>query len=103
MARFRSGIAIGTALLAACGSGEFADLQGFVRDSHSELRGRVDQVPQVAAAEPFAYDVTDLPDPFAAQRIVPRNADPGCRPPDGRARTSRLPPIRSNPSPWSVP
>ena len=77
MARYRSSIAIGATLLAACGSGEYADLQGFVGDPHDELRGRVEPAPQVAAAEPFAYEVTDVPDPFAAQRVVPRNADPG--------------------------
>jgi len=37
----------------------------------------VEPIPQVALAEPFAYEVIDLPDPFAPQRVVPRNTDPG--------------------------
>jgi type IV pilus assembly protein PilP len=71
MTRLRCGVAVGALMLAACGSSEFQDLQTFTAESETELRGRVDPVPQVAMAEPVVYDAADLPDPFSPQRLAP--------------------------------
>lgn len=57
------------ALLAGCGSGEFADLQEFVKTAGADMRGKVDPLPEIKPYEPFTYDNTaGLPDPFKPRK-----------------------------------
>jgi len=51
-------------LVAGCGGEQYQDLRQFVNESGTNLRGRVDPLPEVKPYEPFTYDAFDLPDPF---------------------------------------
>jgi len=71
-------------MLAACGGGEIRDLESFVKDSGNELRGRVDPLPLVAAADRVVYDAGELPDPFTLRRVAPAAASTGIAGPTRR-------------------
>lgn len=70
--------------LVACGSEEFKDLQDFVKESGTDLRGQVDPAPEIKAYEPFAYDNSaSLPDPFKPRKQEKKNDGPtGLNQPD---------------------
>jgi type IV pilus assembly protein PilP len=71
------------AVLAGCGSGEFADLKTFVEQSEQGMRGRVEPLPQVQVYEPMAYEAFELPDPFAPRKVDPdKTASAGGLQPD---------------------
>ena len=50
--------------LAGCGGEQYQDLRDFVQNSGANLRGRVEQLPEVKPYEAFTYDAFDLQDPF---------------------------------------
>jgi len=84
-------VVAGTALLAACGGGEFSDLKEFVDQSAQGMRGRVEPLPLVVAYEPMTYDAFDLPDPFQPRMIVPDKTAAGSGPaPDLTRRKEAL-------------
>ncbi len=65
----RFGPILAAAMLSACGSNEFEDLNRFVEESKQGLRGRVEPLPELKQFEPFAYNAFDLPDPFKPRAI----------------------------------
>lgn len=75
---------LATLLLASCGSEEFEDLQTFVKESGTDLRGQVDPAPEIKPYEPFPYDNSAaLPDPFKARKQEVKNfAGSGINQPD---------------------
>lgn len=58
-------------LLAACGNGQFEDLEKFVKDAGQGLRGKVEPLPEVRPYEPFVYNAFDIPDPFKPRKLQP--------------------------------
>jgi type IV pilus assembly protein PilP len=69
--------------LAACGSGEFQDLQEFVKDSGADLRGKVDLAPEIKPYEPFVYDNSaSLADPFKPRKSESKPTPLGANQPD---------------------
>lgn len=55
--------------LAGCGPEEFDDLQKFVKESGSDMRGNIDKPPEIKPYEPFNYENPDnLPDPFRPRK-----------------------------------
>lgn len=77
-------LVLASLLLAACGSGEFSDLQDFVKNAGADMRGKVAPPPEIKPYEPFNYDnATGLPDPFKPRKPELRNAGkPGHNQPD---------------------
>jgi type IV pilus assembly protein PilP len=56
-------------LLASCGGEEFQDLRDFVKNSGSDMRGKIEPPPEVKPFEYFAYNnETNLPDPFKPRK-----------------------------------
>jgi len=70
MMRALSVMIVAALLLCGCGGEQFSDLKQFVKDSGSDLRGRVEPIPEVRQFEPFAYSAFDLPDPFKPRKTV---------------------------------
>jgi len=61
--------ALATMLLAGCGGEEFQDLRDFVKNSGSDMRGKIEPPPEVKPYEYFAYNNdTNLPDPFKPRK-----------------------------------
>ncbi len=55
--------------LSGCGSGDMDDLQRFVAETGKNMQGKIDQLPEVKAYEPFSYAAFDLPDPFKPRKL----------------------------------
>lgn len=55
--------------LSGCGSGDMDDLQRFVAETGNNMQGKIDQLPEVKAYEPFSYAAFDLPDPFKPRKL----------------------------------
>ncbi len=56
-------------MLLGCGGEEFQDLRDYVKNSGSDLRGKIPPAPEVKPYEPFAYDnSTSLADPFKPRK-----------------------------------
>lgn len=72
-------ILIGLALT-ACSGGRYDDLQQFVAESGKNLRNKVEPLPLVKPYEPFAYNPTDLPDPFKPRALRPTKGGGGPQP-----------------------
>ncbi|RFC35060.1 MAG: type IV pilus assembly protein PilP [Candidatus Nitrotoga sp. SPKER] len=79
-------------LLSACAEEEFQDLRNFVKDTGSEMRGKVDPPPEIKPYEPYAYNnSTGLPDPFKPRKSEAKNGDlPGPNQPDMKRRREAL-------------
>ena len=79
-------------LLSACGTGEFQDLQDFVKNSGANMRGKVDPAPEVKPYEPFNYDNSSgLPDPFKPRKSEVKGGGlPGLNQPDLKRRKEAL-------------
>jgi type IV pilus assembly protein PilP len=79
-------------LLAGCGSGEFQDLNDFVKNAGADMRGKVDPPPEIKPYEPFNYDNTaGLPDPFKPRKPEMKNSgQPGQNQPDMARRKEAL-------------
>ena len=61
-------------LLAGCDSEEFQDLQDFVKNSGTDLRGQVDPAPEIKPYEAFVYDNSaSLPNPFKPRKQEAKN------------------------------
>ena len=61
--------ALAAVLLAGCGGEEFQDLRDFVKNSGSDMRGKIDPPPEVKPYEYFAYNnEANLPDPFKPRK-----------------------------------
>lgn len=56
------------AAISGCGSDEYQDLRQFVAESGNNLRGRVEQLPEMKPYEPFSYEAYDLQDPFKPRK-----------------------------------
>lgn len=62
-------VALFALILVGCGGEEFQDLRDYVKNSGSDLRGKIPPAPEVKPYEPFAYDnATNLPDPFKPRK-----------------------------------
>jgi type IV pilus assembly protein PilP len=70
MMRAHLTMAVAALLLCGCGGEQFSDLKQFVKDSGTDLRGRVEPIPEVRQFEPFAYNAFDLADPFKPRKTV---------------------------------
>ncbi|MBI3773195.1 MAG: pilus assembly protein PilP [Gammaproteobacteria bacterium] len=57
-------LSLATLLLAACSSGEFADLQGYIADVKAKNKGRIEPMPEFSPPANFAYAAMNLDDPF---------------------------------------
>lgn len=57
-------VALGAWLALRVGGGGGHDLKQELAEQSKDLRGRVDPLPQVRAAQPVRYRAGDLPDPF---------------------------------------
>jgi type IV pilus assembly protein PilP len=58
-----------TLSLAGCGGDEFQDLRDFVKNSGSDMRGKIPPAPEVKPYEPFVYDNAEsLADPFKPRK-----------------------------------
>ena len=66
-----------TAVLAGCGGEQYQDLRQFVKESGTNMRGRVEPLPEVKPYEPFTYDAFDLPDPFKPRGNQPADKSAG--------------------------
>lgn len=55
--------------LAGCGQGEFNDLKAFVKNTGTNLRGKVAPLPEVKPYEPFTYNDFELTDPFNPKKL----------------------------------
>ncbi len=78
-------------LLTGCGGEQFQDLRQFVKESGSNLRGRVDPLPEVKPYEAFTYDAFDLSDPFKQRKSEPSDKAAGSGPaPDTTRRKEAL-------------
>lgn len=77
----RAGASIGAILLAAtlaaCGEGQYKDLEQFVKESGQGLRGSVEPLPEVKRFEPFVYNAFDIPDPYKSRKIEPTKTGGG--------------------------
>jgi type IV pilus assembly protein PilP len=51
-------------MLAACSSGEFVDLQGYVADVKAKNKGRIEPMPEFSPPANFEYAAVNLDDPF---------------------------------------
>ncbi len=91
MIRTAGVVALCVAVLSGCGSREFEDLNRFVEESKTGLRGRVEPLPEIKQFEPFAYDAFDLPDPFKPRQLDVAGQAPGGGPaPDINRRKEAL-------------
>ncbi len=56
-------------LLSGCGGAEYQDLRDFVKNSGTDMRGKIDPPPEVKQYEFFAYNNdTNLPNPFKPRK-----------------------------------
>ena len=65
---FRVVVAIVLFTVAACDQEGFEDLESFVRESGTGLKGKVDPLPGIQPLEHFVYQAFELPDPFSSRR-----------------------------------
>lgn len=86
----RIGAILLTAALAACGGGQYKDLEQFVKESGQGLRGKVEPLPEVRRYEPFVYNAFDVPDPFKPRKIEPTKGRGGGLQPDFNRRKEPL-------------
>lgn len=79
-------------LLSACADEELQDLRDFVKDTGTEMRGKVDPPPEIKPYEPFVYDNSiGLPDPFKPRKPETKSGDlPGLNQPDMKRRREAL-------------
>lgn len=62
-------VALLSIMLVGCGGEEFQDLRDYVKNSGSDLRGKIPPAPEVKPYEPFAYDNSmNLADPFKPRK-----------------------------------
>ena len=55
--------------LLGCSGEEFQDLRDYVKNSGSDMRGKIPPAPEVKPYEPFSYDnATNLADPFKPRK-----------------------------------
>lgn len=74
---------LATLLLTGCGSGEFQDLNDFVKNSGKDMRGKIPPPPEVKLYEPFVYDnEANLPDPFKLRKPDMHSGRGGINQPD---------------------
>ena len=59
--------------LAACSSGEHADLKQWMADNTKDMKGGVPKLPEVKPYEPVPYDVDAMLDPFKPGKIEPES------------------------------
>lgn len=57
-------LSLAALLLAACSSGEFVDLQGYVADVQARNKGRIEPMPEFSPPANFIYAAANLDDPF---------------------------------------
>lgn len=69
-------LTISTALLSACGSGEFSDLQQWIDTEKAKPPGKIAALPELKPYERFLYRDADLRDPFkpVLKAVAPSNA-----------------------------
>ncbi len=58
-------------LLVACGSDDLDEVRDFVKNAHSDKKPKVEPLPEIKTQESFAYNSTNLADPFAAFNLKP--------------------------------
>jgi type IV pilus assembly protein PilP len=77
-----------TFALASCGGDEHEDLKQWMAEASSNMRGRVQPIPEIKPFPIVSYDAADLPEPFSARKVVPekRNAGGGLQPDFDRPR-----------------
>ncbi len=76
--------------LAACSGEQHSDLKQFVKESDNLPRGRIPPLPDVRPYEPFAYDPSNLIDPFKPRKIEPKTQVGGGPQPDLTRRKEPL-------------
>lgn len=84
------GVILLAAALAACGEGQYKDLEQFVKESGQGLRGKVEPLPEVKRFEPFLYNAFDISDPFKPRKIEPAKVGGGGPQPDFSRRKEPL-------------
>lgn len=67
--RFRFWIAVMIVLfMAACSQEGYEDLESFVKESGTGLKGKVDPLPEIKPLKHFIYQAFEIPDPFSNRR-----------------------------------
>jgi type IV pilus assembly protein PilP len=86
--RVRLTIFVAVLLLAACGGDEHQDLKQWMAEASTDMRGRVQPIPEIKPFPIVSYDAADLPEPFSAGKVVPekRAAGGGIQPDFDRPR-----------------
>ena len=70
-------------VLTGCAGEEYQDLRDFVKNSGSDMRGKIEPPPEVKPYEYFAYsNDTNLPDPFKPRKPEKRSGGGGINQPD---------------------
>ncbi len=59
------------AFLTACAGEDHEDLRGWINENTKDLRGGIQNLPEVKPYEPVPYDVAEMLDPFKAAKIEP--------------------------------
>ncbi len=57
--------------LAACGSGEHADLKQWMKESTKDLKGTIPPLPEIKPFPLIAYEAGEVVDPFNPRKIEP--------------------------------
>lgn len=67
-------------LVAGCAQDDMADLRQFMQEAGKDSTEKLDPLPTLKTSESFAYDATEIPDPFKARNL--RAAKGGGQQPD---------------------
>lgn len=68
--------------LAGCGRSEHEDIKQWMADSSRDLRGRVQQLPELKPFPIVSYDADKQLDPFSAGRLEPEKKEGDVKQPD---------------------
>ncbi|SDX07455.1 type IV pilus assembly protein PilP [Nitrosomonas eutropha] len=60
---------------AACTQEGYEDLESFVRESGTGLKGKVDPLPEIKPPKHFVYQAFEIPDPFSNRRNKQEKSD----------------------------
>jgi type IV pilus assembly protein PilP len=59
----------GLALLSACATNEYSDLNLFMKTAEQSMSHQIEPLPEVKPYAPFTYSAFDLPDPFKPRKL----------------------------------
>ena len=73
-------------ILSACSSGRYGDLDSFIEEVKTSQKGRIDPLPEIKPYETFAYNPSEMRDPFTPHVEEIAMIDSGMRPNMNRKR-----------------